>query len=94
VNPDGVILDLGRQALATIAFAAAPFIATALIFGIVVAFVQAATQLQDNAVSTVPRIAAVGAVLYVGGPLVLDYLVRFATSALHLLAVIGAGGVR
>ena len=90
------ILDLMRTALMTVAMVGAPFIITALAVGLVVALLQAATQLQDSALSFVPKIVAVGLVLLLAGPWVLGRLVGYATSSLQAVAEIGqhGGGAR
>ncbi len=74
---EGEILDLFRAAVTTVALVGAPFIVTALAVGLVVALLQAATQLQENALSFVPKIAAVGVVLAIVGPWTLGRLVQF-----------------
>ena len=88
---EGAILDLWRAALATLTLAAAPFVVTALVVGLLVALLQAATQLQENVLTFVPKLIAVGAILTFGGPWVLDRLVSFMTTAISSLATIGAG---
>lgn len=86
---EGQLLDLFRGALATAAAVGAPFVITALAVGLLVALLQAATQLQENALSFVPKIAAVGLVLVLAGPWVLGRLVHFAEESFHTMADIG-----
>ena len=88
---EGAILDLWRAALATLTMSAAPFVVSALIVGLAMALLQAATQLQENILTFIPKLIAVGAVLLVGGPWVLDRLVHYMTTAIESLTVLGAG---
>jgi flagellar biosynthetic protein FliQ len=69
-----VILDLWRNALATVALVAAPFLVVALAVGLLTSFIQAATQLSENVLSFVPKIIAMGLVLALAGPWVVRKL--------------------
>ncbi|HKA86160.1 MAG TPA: flagellar biosynthetic protein FliQ [Haliangiales bacterium] len=69
-----MILDLWRNALATVALVAAPFLVVALAVGLVTSFLQAATQLSENVLSFVPKIVAMGLVLALAGPWVVRKL--------------------
>lgn len=93
---EGEILDLFRGAVTTVALVGAPFVITALAVGLVVALLQAATQLQENALSFVPKIVAVGLVLALAGPWTLARLVHFTSHSLTTVARVGqtAAGAR
>ena len=71
---DSTLLDLWRDALTTVATVAAPFVIAALAVGLLTAILQAATQLQDNVLSFVPKLVAVGLVLALAGPWLLERL--------------------
>ncbi len=75
---DSALIDLWRQALTAVATVAGPFILTALVVGLVTAVLQAATQLQENVISFVPKIAAAGLVLALSGPWLLGQLTQYA----------------
>ena len=70
-----MLLDLWRSTLVTLSLVGAPFVLGALAVGLVMSLVQAATQLQENALSFVPKIAAVGLLLALAGPWALERLV-------------------
>lgn len=89
MSGEGQILDLFRGALTTVALVGAPFVITALAVGLLVALLQAATQLQENALSFVPKIVAVGLVLVLAGPWVLGRLVRYAENSFSVVATLG-----
>ena len=63
---------------------ASPLVLTALAVGLVVAVLQAVTQVQDVALSTVPKILAVMAALLLSGPWMMQRLVEFAQRAMGL----------
>ncbi|MBV8284396.1 MAG: flagellar biosynthetic protein FliQ [Candidatus Eremiobacteraeota bacterium] len=68
---DGLI----RDALLTTAVVALPLLALSALVGTVVAVVQAATQVQEQTLTLLPKIVAVGAAIAV-----------FGSTAMHLLA--------
>jgi flagellar biosynthetic protein FliQ len=71
-------VDLLKSALLTALVVAGPVLLVALAVGIVMALVQAATQVQDQAIATVPKLVACGiAILALAGWMVAK-LVDFA----------------
>ncbi|HEX4461093.1 MAG TPA: flagellar biosynthetic protein FliQ [Polyangia bacterium] len=85
-----VIYDLWRNALTTTIMVAAPFIVLALVVGLVMAVVQAATQLQENVLTFVPKLAALALVLTVAGPWALAQLTRYTERTAEAIAHVGA----
>ena len=79
MNPEQ--LDLWNAALVTAAMVGGPLVGLALVVGLVTSFIQAATQLQENALSFVPKVIALGLTLMVAGPWMLDNLVRYTKSS-------------
>ena len=57
MTPETVV-QIIRQALMTTFWLAAPLLAIGFIAGIVISLVQIATSIQDNAVSSIPRLTA------------------------------------
>ena len=88
----GHLLDLWASALTTCVVVGAPFVIAALAVGLLTALVQAMTQLQDNAISFVPKIVATGLVLVLGGHWVLGRLVQFTTATFERATTLGVGG--
>lgn len=80
------LLHLSREALALALLLSAPPLAAALLTGLVTGLLQAVTQVQDQALGAVPRIAAVLGMLVLAGPWMGGRLVRFAGDALALAA--------
>ena len=71
------ILDLWQQALELLVWTGGPFLAVALVVGLAASVFQAATQLQENLIAFAPKLAAIGAVLVLGGAWLLSQLVTY-----------------
>jgi flagellar biosynthesis protein FliQ len=55
----------------------APILLTAIIVGVVVGLLQSVTQIQEPTLSFVPKFAAVGLVIVISGPWMLQEMVTF-----------------
>jgi flagellar biosynthetic protein FliQ len=77
-----LVLRAVREGLILVLLVSAPALLACLIVGLVVGVLQAATQIQDPAVSYVPKLVAVLLVLLVSGPLLGAQVVRFAQALL------------
>ncbi len=66
-----------REGLATLGVAGAPMFAAALVVGLVMGVVQAATQINDPATGFLPRMAAAILVCWLAGPWMAERLARF-----------------
>ncbi len=75
------LLDLWRSALTIAAEVAAPFLIIGLVIGLVIAIVQTATQLQESALTFVPKLAVALVTLALAGHWMLDKLGGFAITA-------------
>lgn len=71
-------VDLVQAALVTVLVVSAPVLLVAAAVGLVSAFLQSATQVQDQAVSSVPRLLACGIALLVLAGWMVSKLVSFA----------------
>jgi len=65
-----------REALVLCASLALPILAAATLVGVVVAIAQAATQVQEQTLTLLPKILTVGLMIAVFGRLALDLLAR------------------
>jgi flagellar biosynthetic protein FliQ len=78
------VLTIGQQALEVTLMVSAPLLLTALVTGLVVSVLQAATQINEMTLSFIPKLLAMIAALVVSGPWMLatltDYLQRTLTS--------------
>lgn len=75
------ILDLWRDALTVTVAVCAPFLVATLAVGLAVAVVQTATQLQENVLTFVPKLAAALLVIALAGHWALDKLGTFTARA-------------
>ena len=80
MNEDS-LLDLWRTALTIAAEVAAPFLVVGLVIGLTIAIVQTATQLQESALTFVPKLAVALVTLALAGHWMLDKLGGFTTAA-------------
>ena len=80
------LLHLAREALVLSLLVSAPPLLAALLTGLLTGLLQAVTQVQDQALGAVPRIAAVLAALVVAGPWIGGRLARFAEAVFSLAA--------
>jgi flagellar biosynthetic protein FliQ len=76
VNQD-TVTHLSVQAMELTLKVSAPFLLAGLIVGLVVSIIQAATQIQEQTLSFIPKIIATGAVVAIGGPWMLDQIVSY-----------------
>jgi flagellar biosynthetic protein FliQ len=74
----GKAIDLGRQAVMLTLIVGLPVLLTGFVVALVVSVLQAATQVQDQTLSFVPRIVAMLLAVVVAGPWMLTRIVDFA----------------
>lgn len=84
-------IALSRQVLLEALVLMAPILGVALVVGLVIAFFQALTGLQEQTVAMVPKLLVLGAALFFLTPWVLRQLVDFAARLLGGLAQLGGG---
>jgi flagellar biosynthesis protein FliQ len=79
-------LDWYRQMLWTAVLVGGPVILAGVAVGTVVAILQAATQINDSAVSFAPKAVATLVVIVLSGPWMLNQLVEFARAVFVAIA--------
>ena len=82
MNQDTVV-HLATQAMMMGIKVSAPFLLAGLAVGLLVSIFQAATSIQEQTLTFIPKIVVTGIVVAVGGPWMLDQLVGY-TQALFL----------
>ena len=85
------LVSLLREGLLLALLLAAPVLVAALIAGILTGLLAAFTQIQEPAVSLVPRVAAVGVAIVLFGPSIATQLAAFATRLWPLVITAGTG---
>ena len=74
MNPD-TVMSLGSRALEITLMLAAPLLLVALVTGLIVGAFQAATQINEQTLSFIPKLIAMAVTLVVAGPWMLKVLV-------------------
>jgi flagellar biosynthesis protein FliQ len=76
MTPESV-MTLGRQALELTLLVSAPALLTALIIGLLVSIFQAATQINEQTLSFIPKLVGMFGVLIIAGPWMVGLMVDF-----------------
>lgn len=79
MTPDNVI-DIGREALTITVFLSAPLLVAALLTGLLVGLFQAATQIQEQTLSFIPKLLSMVVALVATGPWLLQTFIDYATN--------------
>lgn len=72
-----IVLQVGREALYLIVYLAAPLLLSALLAGLIIGVFQAATQIQEQTLSFIPKLGALVVALLLLGPWLLQMLLNF-----------------
>jgi len=73
----GIVMDIGVEALVVMTLVAAPILGAALLTGLLIGVLQAATSIQEMTLSFIPKLAALALVLALVGNWQLELLVDF-----------------
>lgn len=73
------VVNLALEALMVTLKVAGPILFVALVVGLLVSIFQAITQIQELTLAFIPKILAVGVVIALAGPWMLDQMVSWAT---------------
>jgi flagellar biosynthetic protein FliQ len=76
VTPD-LVAELLRQLLTQAMILAAPILVAAVVLGFALSLLQTLTSLQDQSLTTVPRLLAVGVLLLAGMPWFLERMAAY-----------------
>jgi len=79
MNQDTVV-NLASQAMSLSLKIAGPILLAALVIGLLVSIFQAVTQIQEQSLTLIPKIAGVAVVILVLGPWMLGQLVSYTTA--------------
>ena len=74
---ESTILDIGNQALYLIVYLAAPLLLAALAIGLLISIFQAATQIQEQTLSFIPKLIALVVTLVIMGPWMVQLWVTY-----------------
>jgi flagellar biosynthesis protein FliQ len=71
------VITLGQQALYTMLLLAAPMLLAALVVGLVVSILQAATQINEMTLSFIPKLVVMVAAMIIAGPWMISFYVDY-----------------
>lgn len=71
------VIDLGRQALELTLLVSAPLFIAALVTGLIISIFQAATQINEQTLSFVPKLIATFITLVLAGPWMITMMTEF-----------------
>ncbi len=83
------VVSLGRQAVELVLLLSAPMLICALVVGLVISIFQAATQINEQTMTFVPKIVAVLAALIIFAPWMIQKLLSFTSGILAGIATTG-----
>jgi flagellar biosynthesis protein FliQ len=79
----GTLIEIGNQAMLLIVYIAAPLLLSALGVGLIISVFQAATQIQEQTLSFIPKLIALVVALVLFGPWMLQLWISY-TQDLYL----------
>ncbi len=83
--PHALVIDLARHAVMLALLLAGPFLAVALVVGLVVSVLQAVTQIQEQTLTFVPKISAMAAAFLIALPWLIQIMVKYTTELFRSL---------
>ncbi len=82
-------ITLGRQAIETVLLLAAPLLLSGLVVGLLVSIFQAATQINEQTMTFIPKIVVVFVTLLICAPWMIRTLLAFTRSIIGNIANVG-----
>lgn len=82
-------IDIGRQAVQMVLLLAAPMLLAALVIGLLVSIFQAATQINEQTMTFVPKIVAVLSALLFFAPWMIRMMTTFTQEIITAIATVG-----
>jgi flagellar biosynthetic protein FliQ len=84
-----LVVTLGRGALEVTLMMMAVLLIPALVVGVVIGVLQAATQINESTLSFIPKLLITAVVLVLGGPFLLRMLTDYTTQLFALIPTLG-----
>ncbi len=80
------VIDIARKAIQTTLMIAAPMLLSGMIIGLIVSIFQAATQINEQTMTFVPKIVVVLVSLLISGPWIIHTMTAFTLSIFESIA--------
>ena len=81
-----VVTDVMRDALIRVLIVSAPVILVAMIVGLIISIFQATTQIQEQTLSFVPKLAAIFITLIIAGNFMINILLEFTRNIFRMIS--------
>ncbi|OQY25715.1 MAG: flagellar biosynthetic protein FliQ [Desulfobacteraceae bacterium 4572_35.2] len=88
MSPEFVI-DLGRNAVKTVLLISSPMLLSGLIVGLLVSIFQAATQINEQTMTFIPKIVAVLVALILFAPWIIRIMLAFTQNIFQGISLVG-----
>ncbi len=88
---EDVVIQLGQDALKTLAMLSAPLLLSTLVIGLIISIFQALTQINENTLTFVPKMIVIAIVLVLAGPWMLDLMNNYTTNLFENIATVVRG---
>ena len=86
-----VVIQLGQEALKTLAMLSAPLLLSTLVIGLIISIFQALTQINENTLTFVPKMAVIALILIGLGPWMLDTMSSYTINLFENIATVVRG---
>ncbi|AZZ37808.1 flagellar biosynthetic protein FliQ [Bdellovibrio sp. qaytius] len=83
---EDIILQLGQDALKTMAMLSAPLLLSTLVIGLIISIFQALTQINENTLTFVPKMIVIAIVLVLAGPWMMDVMKNYTVNLFENMA--------
>ena len=84
------VLYMAKEAVGTVLLVGGPILGTALLVGLLVSIFQSMTQIQEQTLTFIPKIASVAGILLFLGPWMLSVLTQYTRNLFIQLATFGS----
>ncbi|MDY0212118.1 MAG: flagellar biosynthesis protein FliQ [Desulfuromonadaceae bacterium] len=88
MSPEFVV-DLGQNAVRTVLLVSAPMLLSGLIIGLMVSIFQAATQINEQTMTFIPKIVAVLLSLIIAAPWIIQVMISFTQNTFQAIPTVG-----
>jgi flagellar biosynthetic protein FliQ len=86
------VINLAQQAMQLVLKVGAPLLVTGLAIGLIVSVFQTITQIQEQSLTFIPKIAGVAVVIVVAGPWMLSQLTGYTEQLFRAIPTLVSGG--
>lgn len=83
------VVDMGRKAVETVLMLSAPMLLAGLGVGLLVSIFQAATQINEQTMTFIPKIVAILVTLLIFAPWMMKILLAFTSETFQKIATVG-----